>query len=386
MSPEQAQGKRVDARSDIFAFGALLYEMLTGEKAFAGDTAFTTLTAILRDEPRPVRELAPDVPPELEEVIARSLYKDPARRWQSIQEVHAVLAALRTRYESGILQASQILPPPSKKRDVPSIAAAAALVLALGFGGWWVAMHRSRPAAPAQPEAGAAPSVPMDRPNPFAPAAQQDDGTLTNDSVLAMVHAKVAEPVIVSQIRVAAKTRFDLSTSQVIRLTQAGASAAVLEAMRGGTAATSSSAMPAPAVPADTRTVAVQSGLPVTIALAADIPKDPAPGTPLRFTVKQPIVVDGATVIAAGAGVTGEVAGIKKGFLGLGGKPTFRLFAVDAVDGTKLALRAAPGSGTGDKAERVIEPAGRRDKTLRAPAGTEYLGYIDGAQAVTVRK
>ena len=63
MSPEQAQGKTVDARSDIFSFGVVMYEMLTGAKAFAGDSAISTLTAILRDDVKPVTELVPGVPP-----------------------------------------------------------------------------------------------------------------------------------------------------------------------------------------------------------------------------------------------------------------------------------------------------------------------------------
>ena len=62
MSPEQAQGKRVDARSDIFSFGAVLYEMATGQRAFESSSTLSTLTAVLRDETRPIFQLAPDVP------------------------------------------------------------------------------------------------------------------------------------------------------------------------------------------------------------------------------------------------------------------------------------------------------------------------------------
>ena len=66
MSPEQAQGKKVDTRSDIFSFGVVLYEMVTGKRAFEGDSTLTTLSAILRDEVRPVAEFAPEAPPQLE--------------------------------------------------------------------------------------------------------------------------------------------------------------------------------------------------------------------------------------------------------------------------------------------------------------------------------
>src|SRR5579863_2941469 len=69
MSPEQAQGHKVDARSDIFSFGAVLYEMVTGERAFHGSSGLATLTAVLRDNPREFSTFHVDVPPELQEVV-----------------------------------------------------------------------------------------------------------------------------------------------------------------------------------------------------------------------------------------------------------------------------------------------------------------------------
>jgi len=66
MSPEQAEGKKVDARSDIFSFGALLYEMVTGRRAFQGDSRLSTLTAILREEPKPAGQVVEGLPRELE--------------------------------------------------------------------------------------------------------------------------------------------------------------------------------------------------------------------------------------------------------------------------------------------------------------------------------
>ena len=77
MSPEQAQGKKVDTRSDIFSFGVVLYEMVTGARAFGGDNALSTLSAILRDDARPIAEVAPDVPPQIEQLIRRCLRKNP---------------------------------------------------------------------------------------------------------------------------------------------------------------------------------------------------------------------------------------------------------------------------------------------------------------------
>src|SRR6186997_1347175 len=87
MSPEQAEGKKVDGRSDIFSFGALLYEMVTGRRAFQGDTKLSTLTAILREDPKPPSQIVEDLPTEAERIINRCLRKDPGRRWQTMADV-----------------------------------------------------------------------------------------------------------------------------------------------------------------------------------------------------------------------------------------------------------------------------------------------------------
>jgi serine/threonine-protein kinase len=101
MSPEQAEGKHVDARSDIFSFGDVLYEMVTGKRAFEGRSGISTLSAILRDEVRPIYEAAPDVPPLLEQIILRCLPKDPSARWQSMKEIEGALLALQRQLDPG---------------------------------------------------------------------------------------------------------------------------------------------------------------------------------------------------------------------------------------------------------------------------------------------
>ena len=83
MSPEQAEGRPVDHRSDIFSFGILLYEMATGTRPFKGESAMSILSAIIKDAPVPAADVNPGVPPELDRVIRRCLAKDPARRYQS---------------------------------------------------------------------------------------------------------------------------------------------------------------------------------------------------------------------------------------------------------------------------------------------------------------
>jgi serine/threonine protein kinase len=91
MSPEQAEGRAVDSRSDVFSFGALLYEMVTGRPAFARDTSLATLSAIVHQEPAPARQVAPQLPDELTTLIARCLRKDPRRRVQVMEDVKIVL-------------------------------------------------------------------------------------------------------------------------------------------------------------------------------------------------------------------------------------------------------------------------------------------------------
>ena len=83
MSPEQIHGREADGRSDLFAFGATLYEMLAGKRAFTGESQFAVVNAILEKDPIPVRDLQSQTPPALERVITRCLAKDPEKRWQT---------------------------------------------------------------------------------------------------------------------------------------------------------------------------------------------------------------------------------------------------------------------------------------------------------------
>ncbi len=123
MSPEQAEGGAVDARSDIFAFGSLLYEMLTGEKAFQGQTGLETLAAILRDEPKQLAEAGVEGPEESGQIISRCLRKDADQRWQSMTDVKTALEQIYFASRSGILQlASGVWKKPAAPKATPSIA------------------------------------------------------------------------------------------------------------------------------------------------------------------------------------------------------------------------------------------------------------------------
>ena len=99
MAPEQIEGRDVDGRSDLFSFGAVLFEMLTGERAFVGDNPITVRTAIIHHEPPAVSSCQPQVPAAVDDVVRRCLSKHPAGRWQSASEV---VAALRPILDSAI--------------------------------------------------------------------------------------------------------------------------------------------------------------------------------------------------------------------------------------------------------------------------------------------
>jgi serine/threonine protein kinase/Tol biopolymer transport system component len=100
MSPEQARGEKLDARTDLFSFGLVLYEMATGQRAFKGDTGPLLHDAILRRKPASARELNPQVPAKLEAILRKALEKDRAIRYQSATEIRSDLQALRRALES----------------------------------------------------------------------------------------------------------------------------------------------------------------------------------------------------------------------------------------------------------------------------------------------
>lgn len=126
MSPEQAQGKLVDARADIFSFGAVLYEMTTGQRAFVGDNSVSVLSSVLRDAPQRVTAITPDVPPDLENIIERCLRKNPDERYQTMKEVHDDLLKLKQSSDSGMLYRPPSAPPivPVEAAVIPVAAAA----------------------------------------------------------------------------------------------------------------------------------------------------------------------------------------------------------------------------------------------------------------------
>lgn len=146
MSPEQAEGRSVDGRSDVFSFGSLLYELLTGRRAFGSDSKAGALAAILNRQPEPVSELAPQTPSELDRIVARCLRKAPDKRYQHFGDIRIALEELRDDLEAGRLEANveqATVAPSTGWREL--ILAAIAGALATGLAVW--ALQPKQPTA-----------------------------------------------------------------------------------------------------------------------------------------------------------------------------------------------------------------------------------------------
>ncbi len=139
MSPEQAEGRPLDARSDIFSFGSVLYEMLTGRWAFQGATRLAILSAILREDPPPLSAGALEAPPELDRILARCLRKDPDRRFQHMADVKVALQELKEESESDRLAIRRgAATRPQRRRRWMVAAAGALLIVVLAVVAWLV--------------------------------------------------------------------------------------------------------------------------------------------------------------------------------------------------------------------------------------------------------
>jgi eukaryotic-like serine/threonine-protein kinase len=136
MSPEQVRGEKLDARTDLFSFGLVLYEMATGQQPFTGDTAVALHDAILTVSPVPARQLNPTLPPKLEAIIRRALEKDREARYQSALEMRADLETLQRQTEPG-----------PRLRWKASAAAVGVLLLLFASAAFWFARSQPRPSA-----------------------------------------------------------------------------------------------------------------------------------------------------------------------------------------------------------------------------------------------
>ncbi|MFQ5663739.1 MAG: protein kinase [Terriglobia bacterium] len=156
MSPEQAQGGRVDRRSDIFSLGSILYELLVGERAFPGNTPTAIIYKILHEDPIPLRVIEPGIDPALEKIVRKALAKQPQGRYQSCRELQADLKAAA---KASVKASVEVKAPPAPPRRVRrALTAVLALFLwtGLGFYVWrqgWFSTWGLLPARGSQPAA-----------------------------------------------------------------------------------------------------------------------------------------------------------------------------------------------------------------------------------------
>jgi serine/threonine protein kinase len=146
MSPEQADGHKVDERSDIFSFGAVLYEMVTGRRAFSGDSKLSTLASVLHKDPAPLSQGGEEVPREVERIIGRCLRKDPQRRWQSMADLKVALEDVLEEWDSSKTalgtESNRARPAP---RGLPLFFWLSLIVLAMAVGAYIGAQALSAP-------------------------------------------------------------------------------------------------------------------------------------------------------------------------------------------------------------------------------------------------
>ena len=399
MSPEQAEGKKVDGRTDIFSLGAVMYEMLTGRRAFHGSSDVATLSSVLRDEVRPISELVPDVPHELEELINVCLRKDPNARWPTMKEVEMGLSGLKRRSDAGVLVARPAAQPPvavtaKKAPAIPKPASSAGLrrilllgaacvllLLAAGTAWWFSLKSRSHPAPAAAAEVRQAipepaPTASVTAPPPAAPEQPE-------------VPMIAAPPAAAPGIPAAPKKIAPPPPQTPQQQPMAGSTSASGQPATSTAAAQPKAAAPdtsrAPAQPAS---VTLADGLPFRIALVDDVSIQAQEQEALNFRAAEDVKAGDVLVIAKGATVTGEIVnGNGKKFLGMGSKMTFKLISAETVDGQKIPVRASVARRPGGPTVRPVDTGKyAKPKDVAAVRGTDYVAYIDGDQTITLGK
>ena len=154
MSPEQARSEELDARTDLFSFGVVLYEMATGKKPFSGNNVVTTLDAVLHTKPPSPLTLNPTLPRELEGIIGKAMEKDRSKRYASAAEMKADLKRLKKETESGLTRAQarensrlkvahQDIPELQQIPNYLLLGVTALLITVLAAVGTWWFEHRS---------------------------------------------------------------------------------------------------------------------------------------------------------------------------------------------------------------------------------------------------
>jgi Tol biopolymer transport system component/predicted Ser/Thr protein kinase len=148
MAPEQAMGGTVDARTDIFSFGAMLYEMVTGSRAFPGASTADTLSAVIRAEPKPPSAVVTEIQSDLEKVILRCLRKGPQRRYQHLDDVKVALEDIKEESESGASLPAGVVRKRRPRLIATFAAAALVIVIVAAVAAWLLLRSLQRAAAP----------------------------------------------------------------------------------------------------------------------------------------------------------------------------------------------------------------------------------------------
>lgn len=388
MSPEQAEGFRVDPRSDVFSFGAVLYEMITGKRAFTSSSTISTLSAILKEEPQRASSLVAGVPDELERVIARCLRKDPDRRWQSMRDVVIRLTELKEISDSGTLirsTAGATTAPASKSSRRPLWGGiVAGIIIATALGAWWITRQQPATESPA-PNIETAAATPAAAPVPAKPAPE----VLTNASVIEMVDAGLSNDVIVEHVK-RTKSRFDLSTAEVIRLSKAGVPDIVITAMRGRTRAVASDPAPsnqAALSPAPGATIA--EGTALLLTLEQEVSTATAKeGQRVSLSIAKNVLAGSVVVIPAGTKATATISSAgKKTMFRRAPKLRLTLNSLQLPDGQPVRLRSSRTAasdktrgGEIDAASLIEKPAdAAKIQDITLPKGTQITAYLDAA-------
>ncbi|MDH4114691.1 MAG: serine/threonine protein kinase [Burkholderiaceae bacterium] len=195
MSPEQAKGESLDARSDIFSLGSILYELLAGRRAFDGRTIDETLDQVLTAAPKPVEKIRPDTPPPLAQVVRKAMSRDPAERYQKASELRNALAEFVDGSRPSSVDASVPAPPEGavapaaqSRRTMSVLIGLLTLVGAAGIG--VALLNREPPAPPPQQVVVPTPVIPPMTP---PPPATQPTGPMTAGAETAKAESKAAQ-------------------------------------------------------------------------------------------------------------------------------------------------------------------------------------------------
>jgi predicted Ser/Thr protein kinase len=381
MSPEQAEGKAVDARSDIFSFGALLYEMLTGRRAFESGSTISTLTAILRDEPARISTVAEAVPPEMERIISRCLKKDRDRRWQNMTDIRVALQELKEESDSGTLLA-QPQPAAAARRRIPAWAAAAGAAATLaataGVIFWLAASSRAPVTSPALA------SQVLPPPSPPAVAAipsQEPAAAVEPVPPQAATLAPERPPVPTSPSPVVAPSRTVRRAPEVpapesaprhaSKIAPASPPAAAAAPHATEKAVPAGQAVPAAAPPVTMQVVKLRDGDRIRLVLARDLPASVEKGDRIEFEVAGDFKVGDVVAIARGAPAfasIGEIA--KKKLFRRHEKLMVLLESVTAADGQNIRIRGSDSQkARGKPAELQATPANAAQAARTAGGG-----------------